>query len=149
MALEACEHDSSALTGREVGWIRRALANTITRHGAPGSPARTGLRAIQQQVASRPAYTDLARVVAARLGAVPRRRRDPVPGRRSPPTSPPGNRRRYRKANPIPAHLVAKASRALEAPVEELVGAADHRLGRGARRGRAADHRPGPGGGPG
>ena len=71
LALEACERDSSALTGREVGWIRRALANTITRRSAPGSPQRTRLRAIQQEVASRPAYTDLARVVAARLGQFP------------------------------------------------------------------------------
>ena len=81
-ALEACEHDSRALTGREVGWIRRALANTITRHGAPGSPSRTGLRAVQQQMASRPAYADLARAVASPARTVPRRRRDPVAGRR-------------------------------------------------------------------
>src|SRR5262249_54499155 len=71
VALEACEHDSSTLTGREVGWTRRALANTITRHGAPGSAARASLRAVQQQIAGLSAYTDLAQVLAARLGQFP------------------------------------------------------------------------------
>jgi hypothetical protein len=119
-ALEACEADSGALTGRDVGWIRRALANTITRHGAPGAPSRTALRAVQQQVADRPAYLDLARVVAARLGQFAA---DGGIGSLIPiaalvasgedPDVPAGE--------PIPAHLVTKAARALEAPVEELV----------------------------
>ena len=119
LALEACERDSSALTGREVGWIRRALANTITRHSAPGSPQRTRLRAIQQEVASRPAYTDLARVVAARLGQFPADggipSLDPIAADVAL-----GESAAVRVGEPIPAHLVAKASRALEAPVEDL-----------------------------
>jgi hypothetical protein len=119
-ALEACPADSSALSGRDVGWIRRALANTITRHGAPGSPSRTGLRAGQQEVTRQPAYTDLAQVVAARLGQFPAGSgipsltsiaADVASGEHD--AIPPGE--------PIPAHLVAKASRALEAPVEKLV----------------------------
>ena len=119
-ALEACEHDSSALTGREVGWVRRALANTITRHGAPGSPSRTSLRAAQQQVASRPAYTDLARVVAARLGQFPADGGIPsLDGIAADVAA--GESAAVPEGEPIPAHLVAKASRALEAPVEELV----------------------------
>jgi len=61
-ALEACEDDSSSLSGREVGWIRQALVNTITRHGAPGSPARDGLRAAQRLVTDRAAYADLSRI---------------------------------------------------------------------------------------
>ena len=119
-ALEACERDSSALTGREVGWIRRALANTITRHGAPGSPSRAGLRAVQQQVASRPAYTDLARVVAARLGQFPADGGIPsLDGIAADVAA--GESAAVPEGEPIPAHLVAKASRALEAPVDELV----------------------------
>jgi hypothetical protein len=61
-ALERCEDDSSGLTGRDVGWIRRALANTVTRHGAPDSPARTALRSVQGQIASQPLHADLARI---------------------------------------------------------------------------------------
>jgi hypothetical protein len=119
-ALEACERDSSALTGREVGWVRRALANTITRHGAPGSPSRTSLRAGQEEVASRPAYTDLARVVATRLGQFPADGGIPSLDGIAADVGP-GESSAAPEGEPIPAHLVAKASRALEAPVEELV----------------------------
>ena len=120
VALEACEQDSSALTGREVGWIRRALANTITRHGAPGSPARTGLRAIQQQVVSRPAYADLARALASRLARFPADGGIPsLDGVAADVTA--GESAAVPEGEPIPAHLVAKASRALEAPAGELV----------------------------
>src|SRR6266498_2526917 len=55
-ALLACEKDSTALSGRDVGWIRRALANTVTRHGAPGSERRAALRAAQLVIAARPTY---------------------------------------------------------------------------------------------
>jgi hypothetical protein len=120
VALEACEEDSRSLSGRDVGWIRRALANTITRHGAPGSPSRSVLRAIQNEVARRPAYVDLAQVVAARLG------RFPADGGISSVTGiaadvAQGESARVPEGEPIPAYLVKKASRALEAPVEDLV----------------------------
>jgi hypothetical protein len=119
-ALESCEEDSSALSGRDVGWIRRALANTITRHGAPGSPSRAALRAVQQEVMRRAAYADLARIVAARLGQFPADGGIPslagiaadVAG---------GEDQDVPEGEPVPAHLVKKASRALEAPVGELV----------------------------
>jgi hypothetical protein len=120
LALERCELDSSGLNGRDVGWIRRALANTVTRHGAPGSPARAALRAGQARVASLPLHPDLASVLAARLdrfpadGGIPSA--DSVAGDVGSGESaqvPPGS--------PIPAYLVGKAARAVEAPVEELV----------------------------
>jgi len=120
-ALEACKQDSSALTGREVGWIRRALANTITRHGAPGSPSRTGLRAIQQQMVSRPAHADLARIVASRLARFPADAGIPSLDRVAADVAA-GESVAVPDGEPIPAHLVAKASRALEAPADELVG---------------------------
>lgn len=105
-ALLACERDSAALSGRDVGWIRRALANTVTRHGAPGSEPRAGLRATQLAVAARPTYAELAAVLADRLDAFPADAGlpsvDPV-------------------VADMPPHLVAKVTRALEAPVEELV----------------------------
>lgn len=105
-ALLACERDSTALSGRDVGWIRRALANTVSKHGAPGSAPRVALRTIQQAVVSRPTFAALAEELAGRLDGFPDEgglpSLDPV-------------------GSDMPAHLVAKAARALEAPVEELV----------------------------
>jgi hypothetical protein len=119
-ALEACQADSSALSGRDVGWVRRAVANTITRHGAPGSPSRTALRAAQQKVTRQPAYVDLAQVVAARLGQFPADGGIPsLAGVAADVAS--GEYAGVPAGEPIPAHLVTKASRALEAHVEELV----------------------------
>ncbi|WP_103353497.1 hypothetical protein [Amycolatopsis sp. CA-128772] len=105
-ALLACEHDSAALTGRDVGWLRRALANTVTKHGEPGSERRAALRSVQAAVAARPTHAELAAVLAGRLDAYPADgglpSLDPIPPE-------------------LPPHLVAKAARALEAPIEELV----------------------------
>lgn len=120
IALEICESGSGMLTRRDVGWIRRALANTITRHGTPGSPERTGLRAAQLQVLSRPAYTELAQVVAARLGRIPADGGIPsLDGITAPAAA--GESPAVPAGEPIPPHLMAKAARALEAPAGELV----------------------------
>ena len=120
IALEICDRGSSALTGRDVGLIRRAMANTITRHGAPGSPERTSLRAAQQQVLARPAHADLARVVAARLGRFPADGGIPsLDGVTAPAAA--GESAAVPAGEPVPAHLAARAARALEAPAEELV----------------------------
>lgn len=111
-ALLACEHDSAGLTGRDVGWIRRALANTVTKHGAPGSERRAALRSVQAEVAARPTHAELAAVLAGRLDGYPADSGlpalDPIGGETE-------------AGHAIPAHLVAKAARALEAPIEELV----------------------------
>jgi hypothetical protein len=119
-ALERCERDSSSLTGREVGWIRRALANTLTRHGAPGSAQRAELRAGQARCASQPLHADLAHVLAARVGRFPAGGGIPsveaVAGDISPAESgavPAGH--------PIPSYLIGKAERALDAPVPDLI----------------------------
>ncbi|WP_116200184.1 hypothetical protein [Amycolatopsis circi] len=105
-ALLACEHDSAELTGRDVGWIRRALANTITKHGEPGSEPRAALRALQSAVAARPTHAELAAALVDRL--------DRFPADGGLPSIEP-------VAEDAPAHLVAKVARALEAPIEELV----------------------------
>lgn len=115
-ALERCPHDSSRLTGRQVGWIRRALANTTTRHGAPGSPERLALRAEQTTVATAPTFAAIADVLAARLDGFPA---DAGIGDLDSATAPvstgvPGG-------TPVPAPLVDRVARALEAPVAELV----------------------------
>ena len=97
----ALEADLGGLTARDVGWVRRALANTLTRH-----PDRAALRAAQAAVLAGPTHAELARAVATGLDRYP-----PDGGLPSldvlPPDTPPGIR--------------AKAARALEAPVAELV----------------------------
>ncbi|MEV4265406.1 hypothetical protein [Kribbella sp. NPDC049584] len=118
-ALERCPSDSSALSGREVGWIRRALANTIQAHGAPGSEARAALRTTQNAVAARPTYATLAHVLSCRLdrfpddGGLPTL--DAIDGEVTADEVPAA------AGSAIPAHLLAKAARALEAPIGELV----------------------------
>jgi hypothetical protein len=119
LALERCERDSSSLTGRDVGWIRRALANTLTRHGAPGSPSRAALRTAQARTAAQPLHADLARVLAARLdqfpadGGIPSI--DSVAGDTGPAES-----ARVPAGTPVPPYLAGKAERAVEAPAAEL-----------------------------
>jgi hypothetical protein len=119
-ALEACPNDSRSLSAREVGWIRRALANTITKHGAPGSEARTALRSAQAANAARPTHAALAQVVAGRL--------DRYPQEGGLPSIDPiiediadGEAPGVPAGSPIPPHLTAKVTRALEAPISELV----------------------------
>ncbi|HZX06958.1 hypothetical protein [Kribbella sp.] len=119
VALELCPEDSSALDGRAVGWIRRALANTIGAHGTPGSAEREALRTTQREVAAQPAYATLAHVLSARLDAFPRQGglpslapiAGPVDCTESPAAA----------GAAIPDHLLAKAARALEAPIGDLV----------------------------
>lgn len=110
-ALVACRTDSRALTARDVGWVRRALANTIGKHGAPGSVRRTVLREHERSVVAQPTRAAMAAVVADRLDAFDDDGGMPsvdevaveVDGRT------------------VPDSIIAKVGRALEAPVEELV----------------------------
>jgi hypothetical protein len=119
-ALQRCEADSSSLTGRDVGWIRRALANTVTRDGAPGSPARAALRTVQAQIASQPAHADLARILAARLDRFPVDEGIPSVGLIDREVGQ-GESATLPQGHPMPPHLMKKAARALRAPVGELV----------------------------
>ncbi|MCU1681490.1 MAG: hypothetical protein JWQ81_2229 [Amycolatopsis sp.] len=119
-ALEACPEDSGRLSAREVGRIRRALANTITKHGAPGTEPRAALRAIQAAAASRPTHAVLAQVLAMRLdsyaddGGIPAVEPLAVPVAE-------GEHADVEAGQPLPDHLVKRVTRALEAPVGELV----------------------------
>ncbi|MFD8492897.1 hypothetical protein [Amycolatopsis sp. NPDC059657] len=103
---------SDVLSARDVGWVRRALANTITKHGAPGSEARAALRSAQAVVAAKPTHAELARVLAGRLDRYPAdgglTELDPLAGDAA-------------EGVPMPPGLLAKLGRALEAPVETLV----------------------------
>ncbi len=118
-ALEMAGDDGANLSGRDVGWIRRALANTITRHGAPGSEARTGLRAVQAEVAARPTHAAVAHVVAGRLEGLPADgglpALEPVVA-----DTTGGEAPEIGDGVAVPPSIV-KVSRALEATVEELV----------------------------
>jgi hypothetical protein len=119
-ALESAGDDGAGLSGRDVGWVRRALANTVTRHGAPGSEARAALRAVQAVIAGRPTHAALAHVVAGRLdrfpadGGLPAL--DPVVGDITDAEAP-----AIGDGVAVPASVVRTVSRALEAPVEELI----------------------------
>jgi hypothetical protein len=121
-ALLACPDNSGALTGREVGWIRRALANTVARHGAPSSAQREELRSAQTVTAVAATNSEFARVLAQRLdrypadGGLPSL--DPVAAVVSEQDT---AARELLHGLAIPHRLVHKATRALEAPPDELI----------------------------
>lgn len=111
---------SEELQPSTAGWVRRALANTISKHGVPDSEQRAALRAAQMGVASRPTHAELAHVLAARL--------DRLPGEGGLPFLEPlvteVTEQEVGTAHAgaqMPDHLVAKIRRALEAPLDELV----------------------------
>ncbi len=120
VALERCPIDSSTLDGREVGRIRRTLANTLSKHGQPGSDRREQLRRTQAEVAARPLNAHVARVLAQRIAAYP------LDGGLA---SLEGLDERVREGEsdgieagtPIPAYMFDKLVRALEAPIDELI----------------------------
>jgi hypothetical protein len=121
-ALLASADGSDGLSARDVGWIRRALANTLTRHGAPGSGQRDAVRAVQGDIATAPDNAALAELLARRLELYPAdgglSSLEPIAVAVSGRDSPIGD---LPCGTPIPAHLLGKAARALEAPADELV----------------------------
>ncbi|MBX2796433.1 MAG: hypothetical protein KTR31_02150 [Myxococcales bacterium] len=119
-ALQRCEHDSSLLSGRDVGWIRRCLANALTRHGTPGSERLAALRAAQRQMATQPRHVDLAEVLAMRLDRLPPSGGLPSLDPLAEPTRS-GEHPHVVEAATIPPGLLAKVERALVAPIPELV----------------------------
>lgn len=116
--------DPSALGPRDAGRIRRALAGFVTKHGAPGSAKHTALRAQQAAWARAPLHHEVARVLADRLSPFEAAKGLPsLEGLDAPVT-----REEAEKANAvsaplatIPAHLLAKLERCIEATVDELV----------------------------
>jgi hypothetical protein len=119
-ALLACPADSAALTGRDVGWIRRALADALTRHGEPGSERLAAVRAAQVAIAAVPTYADIAGVVATRIDRYPADIGLPSLDQIGAPVSEQDGSG-IAVGTVVPRHLVEKAARALEAPVDELV----------------------------
>jgi len=69
--LKAALVRSSPLSSRELGWVRRALANEITKRGLPRSPQRNEVRAEQSAQLNLPTRVDLARSLVDKLEAYP------------------------------------------------------------------------------
>lgn len=120
--LERCVTDPRSLTGRDVGALRKILASYVTRHGAPDSEQLRQVREAQARMAERPTGKELAAVLANRLRVLPREEglgsldiaTAPVREEESAKT-------RIAAGHPIPPHLIEKAERSLEAPIDELV----------------------------
>lgn len=99
--------------------VRAVLAGAVHRRGAPGDDIHTILRQEQAAIAARPSNQELAALLAARLGAYPPQGGLPSmaevsgPAREDELPQAPGVA--------LPASLVQKLGRCLEAPVEELM----------------------------
>ncbi len=117
-ALERCEADSSALTGRDVGRVRMALRRSVARWGEPTSEQRTALRATQHEWASRPTHKQVADVLVERLTSIPQNGGitdlDPI-------LAPVHVDTPIRQEVEVPDSLVRKVERGLEAPIEDLI----------------------------
>lgn len=119
-ALERCPHDSGALGGRDVGRIRRALANATLRHGAPSSTSHASLRAEQGAIAARPLHAEVACVVAARLDTKPPESGLPTLDEVLAPVGE-GESERVPAGARVPESCARRVARALDAPLDELV----------------------------
>jgi hypothetical protein len=119
-ALESAGIDGAGLSGRDVGWVRRALANSVTRHGRPGSDGLAAVRTAQSAVAAQPTHAAVAQVVAARLEQLPADDGllavEPLVVETSAAEAP-----AIGAGVAVPPSIVRRVTRALEASVEELV----------------------------
>lgn len=119
-ALEACPDDGAALSPRDAGRVRHALAGAVARHGLPDTAKHRALRERQAADAARPLYATLAHVVAARLDqAAP----DEGVAAFAPIVEPvaDGETHHAPAGAPIPEPIQRKAARALAAPIDELI----------------------------
>ncbi|QFU89711.1 hypothetical protein [Amycolatopsis sp. YIM 10] len=121
-ALESCPEGSATLTGREVGWIRRALASTVARRGAPDTEQREAWRTAQAAAVAAPTNAALAGVLARRLDRYPADGGLPSLEVATAAVSDTETTAGIPGGTPMPDHLVRKAARSLEAPADELVG---------------------------
>ena len=118
--LEKYTSDRKILSKQDVGSVRLALANTVTKHGVPGSESRQACRDIQKLVGSKPTHAQLAKVLARRLlkfpesGGIPSL--DVISGVIT------KEEASWAMAGySIPQSLLDKVAIALEAPVQELI----------------------------
>ncbi|GGM73371.1 hypothetical protein GCM10011609_06480 [Lentzea pudingi] len=120
-ALESCPDGSLELTAREVGWIRRAIANTVSRRGAPETEQRGAWHAAQAATVMTPTRAALARVLASRLNRFPADGGLPSLDVATAAVSEAETTAEIPCGTTMPDRLVRKAARALEAPADELV----------------------------
>jgi hypothetical protein len=121
-ALEACPNGSDTLTAREVGWIRRAIANTVSRRGAPATQQRHTWHTARMAAVATPTNAALAGVLAARLDRYPADGGLPTLDVATAAVSEAETTVEIHCGATMPDRLVHKAARALEAPADELVG---------------------------
>lgn len=69
--LGTCAFDDSAMTGRDVGIVRKILASYVARHGPPDSERLLRIRSAQTANAAAPEHSAIARVVSERLDLDP------------------------------------------------------------------------------
>ena len=119
-ALERCPTDTAPLSGRDVGFVRLALASTLRRQGAIGSEQRTRLRVSQAADAARPLFAAIAQVVADRLAPLPADAGVTALELLCQPITE-GESRYVPVGAEVPAHIAQKVERALEAPIAELI----------------------------
>lgn len=108
------------LRAPEVQRVRLALANTISRHGAVGSPRRSALRAEQARVAALPSHASLAKLLVSRLERLPAQGGIPEVAPFLAPSEA-GEADDVPAGTTIPRRFEGKLARALEAPLIELV----------------------------
>ncbi|SDN11896.1 hypothetical protein SAMN04488074_13521 [Lentzea albidocapillata subsp. violacea] len=120
-ALESCSHGSDALTAREVGRIRRAIANTVSSRGAPAAAQRSAWHAAQTAAVTAPTNAALADVLASRLDRFPADGGLPSLDVATTAVSEAETTAEIPCGTTMPDSLVRKAARALEAPADELV----------------------------
>lgn len=71
--LKTCVENRKAATGRDVGYLRLALARYLSKHGTPESKINSQLRDFQRQQCAAPRHTDIVKVLVHRLNKLPKR----------------------------------------------------------------------------
>lgn len=120
-ALESCPDGSDTLTAREVGLIRRTIASTVSRRGAPTTGQRATWHTARMTTVAAPTHAALADVLAARLARYPSDGGLPSLDVATAAVSEAETTTEIPHGTTMPDHLVHKAARALEAPADELV----------------------------
>lgn len=114
--------DPRALTGRDVGMIRKVLASFVTAHGAPGSARRAATRAAQARDLAQPTRVALAQVLRGRLEGFPRDAGvDDLARVTAPLDAGEAATLGCAEGEALPPSLLDKVARCWEAPVDALV----------------------------
>lgn len=105
-------------------FLHHACRAMVAKRGAPGSPEHTALRAEQAAVAALPMHHELAKVVVARLAALPQSRGLPEPGDvLGPVREDEAAAAGIAAGTPLPASVARVVGRTLEGTPEKLVDA--------------------------